>query len=179
MSEPPKEKTEWQINKERANLSRIRLCHHNLRGWGYCNPPSGKQCNFAHWLSDLTVPEEWRGDRSKVWQGARVDMRFWYDYRPNQQSLDRFTQQFNWERRWYPGYIPNWAWGRAVDLQLCTREDVPAHVPKDFEWNALQEAWRRGKNSGGTAMAVMEDKEASSKHVCEQADSRMVLGPQS
>ena len=91
-----KEKTEEQLAKERALLSKIQLC------------------NFTHWLQDLTVLDEMYGYWSKVWQQGKVDMHFSHSYHPDVESLDRFSWQFLFERRWWPNRIPNWAWGKRM-----------------------------------------------------------------
>ena len=49
-------KTWDQLAREEALLSKIRLCWHAQQG--LCNPPNGRRCNFAHFLRDLSVPEE-------------------------------------------------------------------------------------------------------------------------
>ena len=100
------------------------------------------------------MPEETDGDWSKVWQKGEVDMRFWESYHPNKQSQQRFSWQFLWEMRWRPEHIPNWAWGHALDLGLLKKEEVPPHIPQDFDWPKLQSAWYQGKAHGGTALAV-------------------------
>ena len=72
MVELRKETTVEQLANERALLSKIRFCKHNQ--YQSCRPPNGKPCNFAHWLQDLTVPEEMYGNWSKVRQQGEVDV---------------------------------------------------------------------------------------------------------
>ena len=118
------EKPPAQFFKERQFLHYIRLCEHN-QGKG-CRPLNNLfPCNFAHWLKDLHVPEECLGQWSKVWQQGNVDMCFWPNYTPNQESLKRFTRQFLWEQSVHPHGIPNWAWGHAVQIGLITEAKVP------------------------------------------------------
>ena len=78
-------KTWDQLAKEEALLSKIRLCWHAQQG--LCNPPNGRTCNFAHWLGDLTLPEEKYGNWSKVWQQGKVDMHCWHSYHPDISGL--------------------------------------------------------------------------------------------
>ena len=101
---PQQQKTQQQIAKENAFLSRVKLCEHNQNC--SCNPPGGRPCNFAHWLSELQAPEESQGVWSKVWHDGEVDIRFWHDYKPNVHSIRRFAHQFHWERKWWPEQIP-------------------------------------------------------------------------
>ena len=96
------------------------------------------------------------GNWSKVWQQGEVDMRFWHSYHPNTESLERFSWQFQFERKRWPDRIPNWAWGHALDIGLLRKEDVPTHIPKDFDWPKLQSAWSQGKAHGSTASVVAE-----------------------
>ena len=139
-------KTEVQVAKERAFLSRVTLCIHNQ--WGRCNPPNGKKCNFAHWLNELQPPEEGSETWWKIWQKGEVDICFWKEYKPNPKSVERFTCQFRWENKHHIDRIPNWAWGHAVDLGLIRKEDVPADIPKDFEWPEMQEIWGQAQTRG-------------------------------
>jgi len=96
------------------------------------------------------VPEECLGQWSKVWQQGNVDMCFWPNYTPNQESLKRFTRQFLWEQSVHPHGIPNWAWGHAVKIGIITEEKVPPNIPKDYDWPKLQQAWYEGKKAGNT-----------------------------
>ena len=96
------------------------------------------------------MPEECLGQWSKVWQQGNVDMCFWPNYTPNQESLKRFTRQFLWEQSVHPHGIPNWAWGHAVKIGLITEEKVPPNIPKDYDWPKLQQAWYEGKKAGNT-----------------------------
>ena len=50
--------------------------------------------------------------------------------------------------------MPNWARGHALDIGLLRKENVPSHIPKDFDWPKLQSAWPQGKAHGSTASAV-------------------------
>ena len=134
------------IANERAFLSRCTLCIHNQQG--SCNPPNGQPCNFAHWLRELQAPEEGSEAWWKIWAKGEVDVRFWHDYQPGPKSLERFSWQFTWERKHCIDRIPNWAWGHAVDMGLIGKDDVPKHVPKDFDWPMLQEEWNRCKRAG-------------------------------
>ena len=68
----------------------------------------------------------------------------------------RFSWQFQFERKWWPNRIPNWAWGHALDIGILRKEDVPTHIPKDFDWPKLQSAWSQGKAHGSTASVVTE-----------------------
>ena len=157
------EKPPAQISKEREFLHNIRLCEHNQRRG--CRPPNDLfPCNFAHWLKDLNVPEEYLGVWSKVWQQGDVDMCFWPKYTPNKESQDRFARQFLWEKKFHPHGIPNWAWGHAVKLGLLTEENVPPNIPKDYDWPKLQKAWHEGKNAGNTnaKLAVVSQAASSS-----------------
>ena len=154
MVELRKEKTVEQLAEERALLSKIRLCKHNQ--YQACRPYNGKPCNFAHWLQYLTVPEDMYGNWSNVWQQGEVDVRFWHSYHPNTESLERFSWQFQFERKRWPDRIPNWAWGHALYIGLLRKEDVPTHTPKDFDWPKLQSAWSQGKAHGSTASVVTE-----------------------
>ena len=70
MTQPTRPKTAEQMAKERAFLSRAKLCIHNQSAHG-CNPPNGKRCNFAHRLCYLQVPEESAGDWSEIWKKRR------------------------------------------------------------------------------------------------------------
>ena len=79
---------------------------------------------------------------------------FWHSYHPNTESLDRYSWQFQFERKWWPNRIPNWTWGHALDIGLLRKEDVPTHIPKDFDWPKLQSAWSQGKAHGSTASVV-------------------------
>ena len=36
-------------------------------------------------------------------------------------SLDGFSWQFLFERRWWPNRIPNWAWGHEIDIGLLRK----------------------------------------------------------
>jgi hypothetical protein len=103
-------------------------CASTTKGWG-CRPPNDLfPCNFAHWLKDLNVPEEYLGEWSKVWQQGNVDMCFWPNYTPNQESLKRFTRQFLWEQSVHPHELPNRAWGHALKIGLITEEkSAPEH----------------------------------------------------
>ena len=149
-----------KIAKQNACLSCIKICIHNLKG--HCKPPKGRECNFAHFLSELQVPEEMYGAWSKAWAKGDVDICFSDDYEPNEESQERFRQQFVWERKHCWGRIPNWAWGRAVHLGLDLY--VPAHVPKDFDWPELQKAWALSKVRGeSTAESVEEAQRASER----------------
>ena len=85
-------KTWDQLAKEEALLSKIRFCWHAHQG--LCNPPTGRRCNFAQFLRDLSVPEENYGDWSKVWQQGEVDVSFWESYHPNKKSQQRLSWQF-------------------------------------------------------------------------------------
>jgi len=96
------------------------------------------------------VPEECLWQLSKVWQQGNVDMCFWPNYTPNQESLKRFARQFLWEQSVHPHGIPNWAWGHAVNIGLITEEKVPPNIPKDYDWPKLQQAWYEGKKAGNT-----------------------------
>ena len=157
------EKPPAQISKEREFLHNIRLCEHNQRRG--CRPPNDLfPCNFAHWLKDLNVPEEYLGVWSKVWQQGDVDMCFWPKYTPNKESQDRFACQFLWEKNHHLHGIPNWAWGHAVKLGLLTEENVPPNIPKDYDWPKLQKAWHEGKNAGNTnaKLAVVSQAASSS-----------------
>ena len=146
MSMPPPQKTEAQIVKERACLTRCKLCTHNQ--WGSCNPPNGRLCNFAHTLAQLQPPEEGSESWWKIWGKGEVDIRFWKDYHPNPQSLVRFGWQFGWERKHVIHQIPHWAWGHALDLGLIGKNDVPKGVPEHFDWPILQDIWHRRKRAG-------------------------------
>ena len=149
-----------KIAKQNACLSCIKLCTHNLKG--RCKPPKGRECNFAHRLSELQVPEEMYGAWSKAWEKGDVDICFSEDYEPNEASQERFKLQFVWERKHHWDRIPNWAWGRAVHLGLDLF--VPAHVPKDFDWPKLQEAWDLSKVRGkSTAESVEEAQRVSER----------------
>ena len=110
------------------------------------------------------MPEEYRGEWSKVWQQGNVDMCFWPKYAPNKESQDRFARQFLWEKKFHPHGIPNWAWGHAVKLGLLTEENVPPNIPKDYDWPKLQKAWHEGKNAGNThaKLAVVSQAASSS-----------------
>ena len=149
----PTLKTAEQVAKENAFLSRVRLCEHNLRG--RCNPPGNRQCNFAHSLSELQMPEERRGSWSQVWSRGDCDIRYWYEYHPNRESEARFRAQFMWERSINQKSIPNWAWGHAVVLNIILDCEVPPWVPRDYEWPKLQREWYARKHSGrSTALAA-------------------------
>ena len=130
-------------------LSRTKLCEHNLgcRDSGPCRYQD-EDCLFAHWLSQLDVPEEGRGNWSNVWNNGDVDISFWNDYYPNAASQDRFRQQFQWELRYYSYAIPNWAWGLARYYGCCCQSDVPRHVPDDYGWPHLRRQWDEAKRAG-------------------------------
>ena len=135
--------------KEELFLSRVKLCRHNL----CCccrHGPDGTSCNFAHFLKELQLPEERLGHWSEVWDKGEVDMKFWPNYEPNAESLERFRQQFTWELRMNPQDIPNWAWGHAVGLKLLRQDQVPTRVPKDFEWPLLQKQFEDQRQLGLT-----------------------------
>ena len=148
------------IAKQNACLSNIKLCTHNLSG--RCRPPKGRECNFAHRMSELQVPEEMYGAWSKSWEKGDVDICFSADYEPNAESRERFKKQFVWERQHGWDRIPNWAWGHAANLGLDLY--VPAHVPKDFDWPKLLKAWRLSRFRGeSTAESVEEVQWASER----------------
>ena len=115
-----------KTNDEEVFLSRIKLCTFNFSN--SCR--YGAQCNFAHSLGQLLLPEERMGNWSEAWLKGDVDMCLWPDYTPNGGSLERFRQQFMWE---YQGRnqqgIPNWAWGQAVRFKIITPDNLPP--PRD------------------------------------------------
>ena len=113
-------------------------------------------CHCAHWLQYLTVLEEMYGNWYKAWRQGEVDMRFWHAYRPNTESLERLSWQFHFERKRWPERIRNWAWGHALDIGLLRKEDVPTHIPKDFDWTKLQSAGSQGNAHGSTTSALAE-----------------------
>ena len=45
-------------------------------------------------------------------------------------------------------------WGMHSILDFLRKEDVPTHIPKDFDWPKLQSAWSQGKAHGSTASYV-------------------------
>ena len=148
-----------KIAKQNACLSCIKLCTHNLNG--RCRP-KGRECNFAHSLSELQVPEEMYGAWSKAWEKGDVDICFSADYEPNAESRERFKKQFVWERKNCWDRIPNWAWGHAANLGLDLY--VPAHVPKDFDWPKLLKAWKLSRFRGeSTAESVEEVQRVSER----------------
>ena len=97
-----------------AFLFRTQLCVHNLHQ--ACKPPKGRKCNYAHWLRELQVPEEFCGNWEKAWDKGDVDICFWDAYHPNSDSVHRFSTQFLWEQQNHSDGIPNWAWGHALKL---------------------------------------------------------------
>ena len=109
------EKTEVQKAKERWALHNCTLCIHNLGGKGLCQPKDGRDCTFAHWLSELEAPEESEGYWSKIWKAGNVDITFWDTYRPNVKGLWRFKTQFNYERTANREGIPDWCWDLAFN----------------------------------------------------------------
>ena len=59
-----------KIAKQNACPRCISLFTHNLKG--KVRPPKGRECNFAHVLSELQVPEEMYGDWPKTWETAML-----------------------------------------------------------------------------------------------------------
>ena len=172
--QPPKQKTPQQTAKENAFLSRCKLCRHNLTF--SCNPPNGRACNFAHFLNELQAPEESQGHWSKAWDMGDVDIRFWYEYRPNLESTRRFTEQFDWERKRFPTKIPPWAWGHAVELGLLSKRDVPDHVPHDFDWPTLQAQWQKNKKwAGALPLGTTTVTSHAAKQTCSKSGGRHLL----
>ena len=80
-------------NNDDVFLSRTKLCTFNFT----YSCRHGAQCNFAHSLSALMLPEERMGNWSEAWQKGDVDMNLWPDYTPNGDALERFRRQFMWE----------------------------------------------------------------------------------
>ena len=57
-------KTEKDKAKEDAHLSCVQICTFNLTN--RCRSKTGKPCNFAHYLSELQLPEESNGNWSEA-----------------------------------------------------------------------------------------------------------------
>ena len=74
-------------------LSRTKLCVFNFSN--SCR--NGRDCNFAHSLRQLLLPEESRGNWSEAFRKGDVDMNLWPGYTPNPESIARFRAQFMWE----------------------------------------------------------------------------------
>ena len=125
-------------------LSRTKLCVFNF---SYrCR--NGRDCNFAHSLKQLLMPEESQGNWSEAFRNGNVDINFWPTYTPNRESIARFHVQFMWEYRNQAEKIPNWAWGHAQKLQIIKLFQVPQGIPKDFDWPDMQRQWHEQKQHG-------------------------------
>ena len=124
--------------KEELFLSRTQLCMFNQQN--RCRYGES-ECNYAHCLDALQVPEESQGNWSEAWRSGHVDINFWHNYWPSRESVSRFRTQFLWELKNQVDKIPNWAWGYALQLRIIHRCQVPAHIPQDYDWTAMQQRW--------------------------------------
>ena len=144
-----------QIERNIAALGRSRLCEYNLglRLHRRRRP----NCHYAHWLKDLEAPNETKMFRwTDVWKYGQVDIYFWHDLCRCEESERRFRLAFNWEKTHYPGRIPNWAWGLAAYSNLIPLDMIPRHVPNDYDWPRLQNAWYEGLKGAGTRITVRQ-----------------------
>ena len=130
--------------KEEVFLSHTKLCVFNFSN--RCR--KGRDCNFAHSLKELLMPEESQGNWSEAFRNGDVDINFWHTYNPNAMSISRFRAQFMWEYRNQVLGIPKWAWGHALKLHLIHPRQVPPSMPKDFDWPNLQRQWYAQKQHG-------------------------------
>ena len=130
--------------KEEVFLSRTKLCVFHFQD--RCR--NGRDCNFAHSLQGLLMPEESQGNWSEAFRNGDVDINFWPNYTPSRQSASRFRAQFMWEIHNQVKLIPNWAWGHALKLKIIHSCHVPPWVPEDFEWPEMQRRWYEQKQHG-------------------------------
>ena len=124
--------------KEELFLSRTQLCMFNQQN--RCRYGES-ECNYAHCLDALQVPEESQGNWSEAWRSGHVDINFWHNYWPSRESVSRFRTQFLWELNNQVDKIPNWAWGYALQLKIIHRRHVPEHIPEDYDWPEMQQRW--------------------------------------
>ena len=145
-------------NRDLAYLGRSRRCEYffGMRNHHGCN--CGDQCCVAHRLSELDVPNETSNDRwANVWHDGEVDIWFWNPKLRSADSKRRFQRAFAYGRGHSETMVPNWAWGVAVYSSILPHESVPLHVPPDYDWPRLKEAWRDGlRHAAGTRFAVRQ-----------------------
>ena len=79
---------------------------------------------------------------------------FWPYVWRSEESKERFQLAFIYEKTNFPALIPNWAWGLAAYSNLIPHETVPHHVPNNYDWPRLQNAWNEGLRGEGTRITV-------------------------
>ena len=92
-----------------------------------------------------------------VWSKGHVDFCFQHNAYRSGDSKKRFKKAFLCEKGDCSERIPNWAWGLAVYSIILPPESVPLHVPPDYDWPRLRQAWDDGlRGEAGTRFAVRQ-----------------------
>ena len=134
-----------QPNRNVIGMGRSRLCEYHLGMRStWCN--RGSNCEFAHRLSQLDVPNEFPHDGKwwTVWHEGQVDICFRHHTYRSEDSKKRFKRAFLREKVDCSERIPNWAWGLAAHSNIIPHDIVPTDVPFDYGWPQLQVAWEEG-----------------------------------
>ena len=166
-----------QPNRNVIGMGRSRLCEYNL-GMRSTQCNRGSNCEFAHRLSQLDVPNESPQDGIwwTVWHEGQVDICFRHHTYRSEDSKKRFRKAFLCEKGDCSERIPNWAWGLAAHSNIIPHDLVPINVPHDYDWPQLQVAWEEGLRGEGTRIAVRRVIDMPSiRHSAGSASAQLML----